>query len=268
MISSGVPRLIDTHAHLQDFSTGTELQDVLERAKVAGVGQIVAIGTTTADSQTVVDIARANPGVFAAVGVQPNRVAEAVAGDWERIVELSALPRVVAIGETGLDRYWDHTPFEQQQEWFARHLSLAHEREVPIVIHCRECERDIVAQLAALNREVRGVLHSFTGTWDDAQAFLSLGLHISFAGMVTFTGKKLDSLREVAALIPLDRILFETDSPYLTPHPHRGTRNEPARVALTAARVAEVRGISAAEVALATTGNARRLFGLPDDDAN
>ena len=185
--------------------------------------------------------------------------------DWAAVVDLAERPEVVAIGETGLDRYWDRTPFPVQQEWFDRHLELAHQRDLPVVIHCRDCQRDIIEQLRSLGRPVRGVLHSFTGTWDDAQAFLDLGLHLSFAGMLTFTNKSLDALRDVAARVPLDRLLVETDSPYLSPHPFRGKTNEPARVALTARRLAEIRGISPAELARITTANARRLFGLPDD---
>ena len=160
------------------------------------------------------------------------------------ITDLVNRPGVVAVGETGLDRYWDRTPFPEQQEWFDRHLRLAHERDLPVVIHSRDCQSDIIEQLRRLNRPVRGVMHAFTGTWDDAQAYLELGLHLSFAGTVTFTNKSLDALRDVAARVPLDRLLVETDSPYLSPHPCRGQTNEPARVALTAARLAEIRGLS------------------------
>jgi TatD DNase family protein len=258
--------LVDTHAHLDDDRLRPNLPDVLSHARAAGVAQIVAIGTTAADSAEVLAIAGAHPGVFAAVGVQPNHVAEAVEGDWERVVELASRPRVVAIGETGLDRYWDHTPFDQQQEWFGRHLRLAHELDLPVVIHCRDCEADIVAQLAALKRPVRGVLHSFTGTIDHAREFLSLGLHISFAGMLTFSNKGLDSLRAVAATIPLDRLLVETDSPYLSPHPVRGRPNQPAHVAWTARKLAEIHGVEPEVIALAATANARRLFSLRETD--
>jgi TatD DNase family protein len=257
-------QLVDTHAHMQEPVLCDDLESVLGRARAAGVVQVVAIGVTADDSQTVTAIAERYPGVYAAVGVQPNHVAEADGGDWERIVEFAERPRVVAIGETGLDRYWDYSPFSLQQGWFDRHLALAHERGLPVVIHCRDCEHDIVEQLAHQGRSIRGVLHSFTGTWDDAQAFLELGLHISFAGMVTFSNKKLDALRGVAARVPIDRLLVETDSPYLSPHPFRGQSNEPARVVLTARRIAEARGISAEEFAQGTTANARRLFGLPE----
>jgi TatD DNase family protein len=263
---SGTPVLVDTHAHLQDEAFRDDLPGLLRRAREAGVSQVLAIGTTAADSTQVLAIAEAHRGVFAAVGVQPNHAAEAAEGDWERVVELSGRPKVVALGETGLDRHWHYTPFDLQREWFARHLDLARDRALPVVIHCRDCEREIIDQLAALGRPVRGVLHSFTGQWEHAQAFLDLGLHLSFAGMITFTNRKLDALRDVAARVPLDRLLVETDSPYLTPHPHRGTTNEPARVAVTARRIAELRGLPFEELALATSSNARRLFNLVEGE--
>jgi TatD DNase family protein len=257
--------LVDTHAHLDDSRLRGDWDGVLGRARDAGVIQLVAIGTTAADSAAVVELARAERGIFAAVGVHPNEAAEATEADWSEIVEFAGRREVVAIGETGLDRYWDKTPFDVQQEWFARHLDLAHRLDRPVVIHCRDCTRELIGQLRSLGRPVRGVQHSFTGTWDDARAFLDLGLHLSFAGMLTYTNRALDTLRDVAARAPLDRILVETDSPYLSPHPFRGKTNEPARVAVTARRLAEVRGLPPEEVARLTTDNARSLFRLPAD---
>lgn len=259
--------LVDTHAHLDEPGLRDDLAGVLDRARGAGVVQVIAVGTTAADSASVFELARRRAGVFAAVGIHPNHVAEARPDDWERVMDLAGQPRVVAVGETGLDRYRDRTPFPQQQEWFDRHLALAHERGLPVIIHCRQSERDIIDQLARLGRPVRGVLHSFTGTWDDARAFLDLGLHLSFAGMVTFSNKALDALRDVAARVPGDRLLVETDSPYLSPHPFRGQANEPHRVALTAERLARLRGLTLEEFSRITTANARRLFGLPADES-
>jgi TatD DNase family protein len=259
--------LVDTHAHLDDKRLRADWGGVLERAARAGVVQVIAIGTTADTSARVVELAAANPGIFAAVGIHPNDAAEAGEHDWPIINDLVNHSGVVAIGETGLDRYWDRTPFVQQQAWFDRHLALAQQLGLPVVIHCRDCQADILEQLRGTNRAIRGVMHAFTGTWDEAQAFLELGLHLSFAGMVTFTNKALDALRDVAAKVPVDRLLIETDSPYLTPHPHRGQTNEPAHVALTAARVAEIRGLSYAELARITTANARKLFHLPADIA-
>jgi TatD DNase family protein len=258
--------LVDTHAHLDDLKLRDDLPSVLQRARQAGVEQVVAIGTTARDSQAVIDIARDHPGVFAAVGVQPNHVAEAQNDDWPRVVELARQPRVVAIGETGLDRYWDFTPFPQQQEWFDRHLALARELELPVVIHCRDCEADVIDQLSRHRQGLKGVLHSFTGTEEHAAAFLELGLHLSFAGMVTFSSKKLDGLRAVAATVPAERILVETDSPYLSPQPVRGRPNQPSYLAWTAQFLAELRGVDPHAFARLTTDNARALFRLPTAD--
>jgi TatD DNase family protein len=202
-------------------------------------------------------------GVFAAVGIQPNHVAQADPGDWSLIVDLAAQPGVVAIGETGLDRYWKHTPFSQQQEWFDRHLGLAHERGLPVVIHCRDCEDDVIKQLERQGRPIHGVLHSFTGNRDHAAAYLALGLHLSFAGMVTFSNKNLETLREAARTMPPDRILLETDSPYLSPQPVRGRPNQPAHLAWTARFLAQLRETFPNELARTTTANAQHLFALP-----
>jgi TatD DNase family protein len=259
------PPLVDTHAHLDDPRLRRDLPGVLDRARAAGVVQVLAIGTTAGDSASVVAIAQAHRGVFAAVGIHPNEAVGAGNDDWARIEALAAEPEVVALGETGLDRHWDRTPFALQQEWLARHLDLGQKRALPVVLHCRACERDLIEQLTGLGRPVRGVLHSFTGTWDDARAFLDLGLHLSFAGMLTFANKALDSLRDVASRVPLDRLLIETDSPYLSPHPHRGQTNEPQRVAVTAESLARLRGLAPSELARITTANARQLFHLPGD---
>ena len=259
------PSLVDTHAHLDDRRLKGRLGEVLRSASAAGVVQVVAVATTAEDSASILAIAREHPGVFASVGIHPNEAADARPEDWERVRGLAGRPEVVALGETGLDRHWDRTPFDVQQDYFGRHLDLAFELDRPVIIHSRECHRDIVDQIAGLGRPVRGVLHSFTGTWPEAEEILALGLHVSFAGMLTFANKALDPLREAAARVPLDRLLVETDSPYLSPHPHRGRDNEPARVAVTAAKLAEIRGIRPQELAGATTANARRLFGLPDN---
>ena len=258
--------LIDTHAHLADPKLQADIDGVLARAREAGLSRIIAVGTTADDSLDVLDLATRRLGVSATVGIHPNHAAEAGEGDWDRVLTLAGRPKVVALGETGLDRYWDRTPFPLQQDYFDRHLSAAHERGLPVIIHCRESESDIIAQLRALKRPAHGVLHSFTGDIDQARAFLDLGLYVSFAGQVTFGNKALDALRAAAAFVPLDRLLVETDSPYLSPHPHRGKLNEPARTAFTARRVAEVRAIAFEDLARITTENARRLFGLTDDD--
>jgi len=260
-----MPELIDTHAHLDDEQFAAELPAVIERARAAGVSTMLAIGTDAASSAESVRLAVEYPQVFAVVGIQPNHVAEAQPGDWDRIVELASAPKVVGLGETGLDRYWDYAPLELQQDYFARHLLLSQERELPFVVHTRESDADVLVMLreAAQRGPLRGVMHSFTGTAETAAECVALGMYISFAGMVTF--KKSEELRAVAATIPADRLLVETDSPYLSPHPLRGKRNEPAHVVHTATCLAEVRGVPLATLAAETTANARRLFRLPSE---
>ena len=254
------PSLVDTHAHLADPRLLARLSEVLTSARSSGVSRTIAVATTALDSRSVIAIARDHAEVSASVGIHPNEAVEATIDDWSTIQALAADPVVVAIGETGLDRHWDRTPFGTQQDYFGRHLDLAFERGLPVIIHSRDCHPDIVAQLAGLDRPISGVLHSFTGTWGEAEELLALGLHISFAGMITFANKSLDPLREAAARVPVERLLVETDSPYLSPAPHRGKLNEPARVFHTAAKLAELRGISLQELADLTTANANRLF--------
>jgi TatD DNase family protein len=254
--------LVDTHAHLDQEEFDTDRAEVIARALAVGVETIIAVGVTAASSAATVRLAAEHASVFAAVGIQPNYCAQAQPGDWEQIVALAGSPNVVAIGETGLDRYWDYTPFLVQQDYFDRHLRLAQERNLPFIVHTRESDADVVAMLAAARERgpLRGVMHSFTGTAATAQECLKLGLFISFAGMVTF--KKSADLRAVAATVPEDRILIETDSPYLSPHPLRGKRNEPANLVHTAQVLAEVRGVSESQFAEQTAANARALFGL------
>jgi TatD DNase family protein len=209
-----------------------------------------------------VRLAADHPAVFAAVGIQPNYCGQAQSGDWERVLKLVNSPKVVAIGESGLDRHWNYSPFDVQQDYFDRHLRLAQERDLPFVVHTRESDADVLVMLrdARLRGALKGVMHSFTGTAATAAVCVELGLYISFAGMVTF--KKSNDLRAVAAGVPDDRILIETDSPYLSPDPLRGNRNEPANLLHTARLLAEVRKVSLEEFARQTTANAQALFRL------
>jgi TatD DNase family protein len=259
-----VAALIDTHAHLDDEQLAPDLAAVLERARAAGVVQVVAVATTAASSAATVDLAQRHPGVFPTAGIHPNHAAQAAAGDWDAVAALVSQGRAVAVGETGLDRHWDYTPFAQQEEYFARHLELGRKYGRPVVIHCREAEADVLRMLREefdRHGAIRGVLHSFTGDADMAESCRAMGLYLSFAGMLTY--KNAAALRAVAALQPPDRVLVETDSPYLSPVPQRGKRNEPAHVTHTAACLAGLLGISAEQFADQTTRNARALFGLP-----
>lgn len=254
---------IDTHAHLDDERFHADLADVLARAADAGLERIVVVATTASDSQRYVELAQQHPLLRATVGIQPNHVAEAAPTAWDEIAALAQRPEIVALGETGLDRYWDRTPFAQQEDYFARHLELARKIDRAVVIHCREAEADVVRMLRAdfdKHGPVRAVMHSFTGDLATAQACVAMGLHISFAGMLTY--KNADALRDVAAKMPLERVLVETDSPYLAPTPHRGKRNEPAYVVHTGAVFAQGLGVAIGVLAEHTTRNARQLFGM------
>ncbi|HKD37582.1 MAG TPA: TatD family hydrolase, partial [Pirellulales bacterium] len=252
-----------THCHLDSDDFDRDRPEIIARAIAAGVERMVAIAVTAESSAAVVQLADDNEAVYAAVGIHPNYTAEAKPGDWDRVVALARSPKVVALGETGLDRFRDHAPFDLQQEYFARHIALSQERSLPFVVHMRSCEADVMQMLrdAATRGPLIGVMHSFTGDAAMAAECIALGMYISFAGMVTY--KKSDALQAVAATIPADRILVETDSPYLAPEPLRGKRNVPANVVHTAACLAAVRGQSADDFAAVTTANARRLFRLP-----
>lgn len=259
--------LFDTHTHLDQEEFDAIRDDVIQQAREAGVSRLVVVGCTAESSRQAICLAGKYEGVYAAVGIQPNYLAEAQADAWSAIERLVGESKVVAIGETGLDRYWDHTPFALQQEYFDRHLRLAERHDLPFVVHMRDCEEDILQMLREARRRgpLKGIMHSYTGDEVMAAECIELGLHISFAGMVTF--KKSTALRECAATIPTDRLLIETDSPYLSPEPVRGKRpNQPAYLKHTAACIAEVRGVSLAELAAQTTQNACQLFGIGTND--
>lgn len=257
--------LFDTHAHLEDEQLRPNLTQVLSDAQEHGLVGINAIGTTLETSQDCVQLAEAHDMVYASVGIHPNHCQDADDSQWEEIVQLANHSKVVAIGETGLDRYWDYCPIETQEIWFARHIELSFATSKPLVIHMRECEPDILKMLEAHQKENRilGIMHSFAGQWQTAERCLELGMYISFAGMVTF--KKSEELRSIAKRIPDDRILVETDAPYLSPHPHRGKRpNHPAMVRFTAQCIADVREIDVEALGEQTTANAKRAFGIDD----
>jgi TatD DNase family protein len=258
--------MIDTHAHLDDSQFDADRDEVVARARQAGVETVICVGTSVASSRIAVRMAETYPQLYAAVGIHPNSCAEAAADDWEQIVAMLDHPRVVALGETGLDRYRDFAPIELQREYFTRHLRLGEERDLPVIIHCREAQADLLPMLreAAARKPLRAVLHAFSGDAAMAVECERLGLYVSFAGNVTYTNKKFQPLAAAAATIPDDHILIETDSPYLTPEPLRGKqrRNEPALVAHTAAHLAALRGVPVEQFAAQTAANARRLFRL------
>jgi TatD DNase family protein len=252
--------LVDTHAHLMDPAFAADLPAVLERAAAAGVTAIICVGYDLASSRAAVALAAQWPQLWATVGIHPNYLSAAPAGWRAELAELARAPRVVAIGETGLDYYRDYTPPPQQRAGFEEQLALAATLDLPVVVHCRDAEADV---LAAIQQHARpsggsGVLHCFSGSAATMRAAVAAGYYISFAGPLTF--KTAEPLRAVAAQVPRDRLLVETDAPYLSPVPYRGQRNEPAHVRLTAERLAVLHGLSLAELAAQTTRNAHRLF--------
>jgi TatD DNase family protein len=254
---------VDTHAHLDDPRLVANLDELLTQARRAGLVAVITVGTTAESSEASVELARRHDMVSAAVGIQPNYCGEVQPDDWEQIVRLVDQPGVVALGETGLDRYWDHCPFELQQDYFDRHLCLSQQTGLPFIVHMRDCQADVLAMLRTAHHRgpLRGVMHSYTGDLDGALECVELGLHISFAGMLTY--KKSDELRAVARQIPADRLLIETDSPYLSPDPYRSVRpNHPALVVHTGQCLAAVRDMPLHELAALTRSNARDLFGV------
>ena len=253
-------QLFDTHSHLNDACFDDMLPEILDDAREAGLVGIAVIGYDLQSSRRAVELAQQHAGyLHAVVGIQPNSVAESATQDFDNIVELANQPGVIAIGETGLDCYWDDTPLADQQTMFDRHMDLCLALDRPMVIHMRESCDLIVEQLRRRETVPPGVMHSFTGTVEQCQQCLDLGLMISFAGMVTF--KNNESLRQVAAMVPPDRLLVETDAPYLSPEPLRGRRpNRPGRVRHTLECVANARGVAAAELATQTTLNAQRFY--------
>ena len=254
--------LVDSHAHLDFEDYGADREEVIARALAAGVTRIVAVGLWRGpgDFGNAHALAAARPALFAATaGIHPHECARVPEADWRRLDELARDPATVAIGETGLDYHYDLSPREDQRRWFRHQVELAEAVGKPVVVHTREADDDTVAILRE-TRPARGVIHCFTGGPAAVRAYLDLGFHVSVAGVVTF--RTAGALREAVRLVPLDRLLVETDSPFLAPVPFRGKRNEPAHVKRVAEEVAAVKGVSFAELAERTTANARALFGL------
>jgi TatD DNase family protein len=256
------PRLFDTHAHLHFPELAADLDAVLERAGAAGVIGMVTIGTDRETNPAAVAIAERLPHVHATVGIHPHDAADATEADFAAMERLAReSPRVVALGEMGLDYFRDLSPRDVQEEVLRRQLDMARRLDKPVVIHCRDAHAETLAILAAERvGEIGGVMHCFSADVEVAKRCLDLGLAISLAGPVTY--KNARALPDVARFVPADRLVLETDCPFLPPHPHRGQRNEPAWVAITAARVAELRGVTLETLAETTTENAHRLFRL------
>jgi TatD DNase family protein len=253
--------LVDAHCHLADPAFDADREVVLSRACAAGVLAVVLVADGTDSAERCAALA-ARPGLFATAGVHPHRAAEFDAGVADRLDALLREPRVVAVGETGLDYHYDRAPRDRQREVFAWHLARSAATGKPAVVHSREADADTARLLAEAPDGLTGVLHSFSAGPVVLDAALARGLAVSWSGMVTF---KTFAGGWALAQVPDELLLVETDAPYLAPAPHRGTRNEPAYVVRTAARLAELRGTSAGHIAAVTTANARRLFHLTDD---
>lgn len=255
--------LIDSHAHIQGKEYAGERDAVIARAREAGVEKIIAVGGAGDMSSNLEAIALADSfsNIHATVGMHPHDAKDVGEGELHRLRELTSHPRVIAVGETGLDYYYSHSPHDVQCRVFSHFIHMARETGLPIVVHERDAAREAAELLREEGaRELRGVIHCFTGSYEAACAYLDLGFYVSFTGIITF--KNADPLREVVRKVPLERILVETDSPFLTPVPHRGKRNEPAYVRLVAETIASVKALPLEEVAQVTSGNAQALFGI------
>jgi TatD DNase family protein len=253
--------LVDTHAHLQWASFDKDREKVISRAQQASVGNIVNIGFDLDGSVKGVELAEQHSGLYATVGIHPHNAIRLDRNVLNRLRELSRHPKVVAVGEIGLDYYRNLSPREAQKKAFEAQLFLAEELELPVVIHDREAHSDILEIISRFKGKVRGIMHCFSGDKEMAEQIIELGFLVSFAGNVTYPNAR--KLREAARWIDLDSLLLETDSPWLPPQAMRGKRNEPCFLPFIAREIAELKGIATEELAEATTMNAKEIYQLP-----
>lgn len=253
--------LFDTHVHVNAEQFNEDLEEVIDRAQEAGVENMIVVGFDRPTITRAMELVELYEFMFAAVGWHPVDAIDMTEEDLLWIEELCAHPKVVAIGEMGLDYHWDKSPKDIQQEVFRKQIRLAKKVGLPIIIHNREATADIVSILKQEEAsEVGGIMHCFSGSAETAMECIDLNFYISLGGPVTFKNAK--KPKEVAAAVPLDRLLIETDCPYLAPHPYRGKRNEPSYVKLVAEQIAEIKQLTVEEVSQATTNNAKKLFGI------
>lgn len=253
--------LFDTHTHINAQEFKDDFQEMLDRAEKAGVKKMIVVGFDKKTITRAMEIVEMYDAYYAAVGWHPVDAVDMTDENFEWLRTLSQHPKVVALGEMGLDYHWDKSPKKIQKDVFRRQIRLAKEVKLPIIIHNREATEDIISILREENaEEVGGVMHCFSDNWEAAQACLAMNFHIGIGGPVTFKNASLP--KEVAANVPIEQLLIETDCPYLSPHPFRGKRNEPSRVKLIAEKIAELREMSYDTLAKQTTRNAKRLFGL------
>jgi TatD DNase family protein len=255
--------LIDSHAHIQGKEYAGEVETVIARAREAGIDKIIAVGGAgeMSSNHDAVALASLYDDVYAAVGMHPHDAKDVGPEELKSLRELTIHPKVIAVGETGLDYYYSHSPHDVQRRVFMDFINLARQAGLPLIVHERDAAQDAAQLLRSEGTgDLRGVIHCFTGNYEAACAYLDLGFYLSFTGIITF--KNAEPLRDVVRQVPLKKILIETDSPYLTPVPHRGKRNEPAYVRLVAEAVAIIKSVSLEEVAQITSGNARELFSI------
>ncbi len=251
---------VDSHCHLNDEDYGVDLHDVLDRAKAAGIDTMVTICTQLEDVPGIIKLAQSSPLLYCTVGVHPHEAQHAVESgtlvqDLERLLKQD---KVIGLGETGLDYYYENSPREAQRQAFNDHIQVAKKHDLPLIVHTRDAEADTHELLSAERGNIRGVMHCFSSSQDLATKSLDLGFYISISGIVTF--KKADDLRDIVKSVPLDRLLLETDAPYLAPVPKRGKRNEPAFMIHTAEVVADLKNVSMEKLAEVTTQNFKTLF--------
>lgn len=253
--------LFDTHAHLNDEQFNEDLIEVIDRAKLAGVSEMMVVGFDRPTIIRAMELTNQYDFIYACIGWHPVDAIDMTDDDLIWIEELSSHPKVIALGEMGLDYHWDKSPKEIQKKVLRKQIRLAKKVKLPIVIHNREATNDILQILKEENAaEVGGIMHCFSGSVEVAKECLDLNFYISLGGPVTFKNAK--KPKEVADAVPLDKLLIETDCPYLAPHPYRGKRNEPGYVKLVAEQIAEIKGVTFEEVAEATMKNAKKLFGI------
>ncbi|MGE5584532.1 MAG: TatD family hydrolase [Bacillota bacterium] len=257
--AAGAVQVVDTHAHLEHERFRDDLDDVVARAMAAGVWPVIEVGSDLATSRTALELTRRYPGLLAAVGIHPHEAGGASSAALEEIRAMARKPGVVAIGEIGLDYHYDFSPRDQQRRAFAAQIGIAKDVGLPIVVHDREAHADTLTILKSEGAGAAGgVMHCFSGDWKLAHTVLDMGFYISVGGTLTFPNAA--RLRELVTRIPLDRLLLETDCPYLTPAPHRGKRNEPAFAVLVARELARLRRLDVCEVAATTSHSAQVLF--------
>ncbi|OHB47313.1 MAG: hypothetical protein A2106_00615 [Planctomycetes bacterium GWF2_40_8] len=252
--------IIDTHAHLDFPDYKDDIDEVIERAREAGVEYLINVGTTVASSIKSIELSKQYKQIYASVGIHPNEASKVTGEEWLRLEALAGESKVVAIGETGLDYYRERSKREDQKRLFHQHIELAQRYNLPVIIHNRDASDDCLEIVREYNGKIRGVVHCFSGSREVAEEVLKLGLHISFAGPVTFP--KADNLREALKAVPVEKLLLETDCPFLAPQPKRGKRNEPSYLQYTIPVLAELYKVSVEDIKRITTLSARNLFGI------